>query len=135
MNVQYLPQWFLIAAREIPRDRSITRASAFKDDLVALDYLIRGEHPAQWIIDMYVGARLIQNEIEGIKPGDDFPEALEVRTRLARLMKPSTESRVRDRPRQAESLQDSVRPIAIVHVAVQDHHPLYVTGNQAAYFS
>ena len=71
MDVQNLPQWFLIAAREIPRDRSITRACAFKDDLVALDYLIRGEHSAQWIIDMYVGARLIQNEIEGIKPGDD----------------------------------------------------------------
>ena len=63
MNLQHLPQRRLIPTRQIPRHGNPQLRSRFKNQQITLVQLLSRKPAAQKIVDMRIGAGLVQDHV------------------------------------------------------------------------
>jgi hypothetical protein len=110
---------FLIAAGEVPRDREAQGAGDGEDAAVALLELRGGEPAAEGVLDVGVGAGLIQHEItlaHARQVRRDRVEEMRGLRGLAVLLA----RRVVDDEIEAEGLDDILGAVAEMHVVIED---------------
>ena len=77
MNLDNLGKRLLVAASQVPRDRDPKSPEAIEDLPVTGGQLCRGQEPAQWIIDVGVGACLVEHDVTPGHPVDVMRDVVE----------------------------------------------------------
>ena len=86
--VQNVSERVLIAARQVPRYRHTVASSLFEDDPVSLAQLRQRQPASEWIVDVRIGASLVQDDVavghrlDNLRNG--FQEAVRLRAGNAR---------------------------------------------------
>ena len=112
----------LVAAGQVPHQRLAPERPEHRD--VAPEHFTLGQHAAQRIIEMRVGARLVQHQIGGgaLRQGIGQPglEMDAFRPSLLPGLKMLAHAVVDDAALQAQARDDVVGAVAVMHVAVKN---------------
>jgi len=123
VDVEHLPQRLLVAASQVPRHWYPQLTRGLKYQTVALRQLIGREPTAQWIVDVRVGAGLVQHDVTVLHACD---KRWDPHQKLLRLCRPVVllGRAVVDHEVDAQRRNDLLGSIAVVLVQVQDGNAL-----------
>lgn len=110
----------LIAASEVPSDGEVELICRSEHDAIAKSQLLGREPAAERIVDVRIGAGLIEQHVAPFEGGHVGLETPEESLRLARIAVVLAVGDVLDPRARAELLDDLVGAVAVVHVGIED---------------
>ena len=63
VEFQHARQWLLVAFDQVPDQRNVKCFRHRKDDAITLEQVFGGQEPAQRVVDMLVGACLVDQQV------------------------------------------------------------------------